>query len=432
MRSVCLAAVLVAFALTFTPAAAQPGPRPPQPADFVASLVSPAMFGRGYSQAGHLVAAEYIRHHFKSAGLEPLSDDYFQPFTIAPDIVTSVPTLTIDNVHLTAGRDFVPTSGSPTGAASGVAAISVGHGLFLPDSGVNDFAGVAPGSVLVVEAGLPDSLARLSVPTDAARDDFKVAAAAAVNATAIILVVDRLTYAVASPDAPIPVFKVLRSSIANPETVSFDVRTARNVDVQAVNVLGILRGTSFPDSVVVLTAHYDHLGGFGDSVFFAGANDNASGTALLMDLAYHFARNPPEYTLAFAAFSGEELGLLGSRAFVLSQLIPLEQIHLAFNFDMVASGGQGVVVSGGTDFPVLYDRLARINDHLMLGPIRPRMATPISDHYPFVEAGRPGLFIYANQGTQPYHHVDDVAATLEWDEYLKVRELAVTFLTSDN
>lgn len=83
---------------------------------------------------------------------------------------------------------------------------------------------------------------------------------------------------------------------------------------EAINVIGAIPGTSKPDELVIFSAHYDHIGKIKskkDSVF-NGANDNASGTALLLQLASYYAQTKPERTILFIAFSGEELGLKGS------------------------------------------------------------------------------------------------------------------------
>ncbi|WP_373564478.1 M28 family peptidase [Sphingobacterium sp. E70] len=74
----------------------------------------------------------------------------------------------------------------------------------------------------------------------------------------------------------------------------------------------MIKGTSESDSLIVITAHYDHVGAIGKRVVFTGANDNASGTALLLYLTTHYRQYPPKYNTVFLAFSGEESGLLGS------------------------------------------------------------------------------------------------------------------------
>jgi Zn-dependent M28 family amino/carboxypeptidase len=90
-------------------------------------------------------------------------------------------------------------------------------------------------------------------------------------------------------------------------------------------------GTLHPDSFVVFTAHYDHLGLMGRHNFFPGANDNASGVALLISLADYFQHHPQPYSVVFLAFSGEEAGLLGSGYFADHPPIKLSSVRFLIN-----------------------------------------------------------------------------------------------------
>ncbi|WP_448636180.1 M28 family peptidase [Pedobacter panaciterrae] len=76
---------------------------------------------------------------------------------------------------------------------------------------------------------------------------------------------------------------------------------------------------------MVITAHYDHLGGMGNKTYFPGANDNASGISFLLSLAKYYAANPQPYTMAFICFAGEEAGLLGSKYFTEYPLLALQK-----------------------------------------------------------------------------------------------------------
>ena len=83
-------------------------------------------------------------------------------------------------------------------------------------------------------------------------------------------------------------------------------------------MLGYVEGSHFPDSFILFSAHYDHLGHMGKNIFIAGANDNASGTSMLLNLAAHYAKpeNKPKYSVMFIAFGAEEAGLIGSKFYV--------------------------------------------------------------------------------------------------------------------
>lgn len=124
-------------------------------------------------------------------------------------------------------------------------------------------------------------------------------------------------------------------------------RRNRPDSVKGVNVVAQVRGTRFPDRAIVVSAHYDHVAPRNGNVY-NGADDNASGTAALLQMAAHFQRHKPEHTLIFAFFDAEEMGLLGARAFVANPPLPLAQIAANVNMDMVARGDNGTLWAVGT------------------------------------------------------------------------------------
>ncbi|MCD6321666.1 MAG: M28 family peptidase, partial [Clostridiales bacterium] len=116
------------------------------------------------------------------------------------------------------------------------------------------------------------------------------------------------------------------------------------------NVIAVIEGITMPDSVICISAHYDHMGGLGD-VYYPGANDNASGVAVLLALARYYAEIPPPMTLVFCFFTGEEQGLKGSWKYVRNPILPLKQVMMAVNLDMVGSGLNGYGIVAGNDWP---------------------------------------------------------------------------------
>ncbi len=182
---------------------------------------------------------------------------------------------------------------------------------------------------------------------------------------------------------------------------------------------------------LLILAHYDHLGSFADlsdssRVIFRGANDNASGTALLLALAQAVADQPLERDVLFAAVGGEEQGLKG--ADVLHASLDGMPLAAVLNFDMVASGENGLLAFGGSDFPDLFARAQTLADSLGAGPITARPNRANSDHFPFLDSGTPGLYLLTSGGTQPYHSVGDVPETLEWDDFAAVYRLSLALL----
>ena len=179
------------------------------------------------------------------------------------------------------------------------------------------------------------------------------------------------------------------------------------------NVVRVVRGTAVPDSVLIVCAHYDHLGGMGKSAYFPGANDNASGIAMLLELAAHTARQPLRYTVAFIAFDGEEAGLLGSTHFVRTHVAALAKLRFVLNLDLLGSGEDGATLVNAPAVQPDFEMLKALNETQHLLPtLRPRRNAPNSDHYPFAMAGYPALFMYLQGPYAEYHSVGDKPAGL--------------------
>lgn len=158
------------------------------------------------------------------------------------------------------------------------------------------------------------------------------------------------------------------------------------------NVVALLPGRSKPDEWVIFSAHYDHLGTI-DGTIYNGANDNASGTAALMALAqYYSLRADNERTLVFCAFSGEELGLLGSTAFALH--IAPEQIKAVINLEMLGRhntvGRQAIFITGAhySDFAKIFQRNVKgIKFKVRSEPDAYKQLFRRSDNFPFALKG---------------------------------------------
>ena len=199
------------------------------------------------------------------------------------------------------------------------------------------------------------------------------------------------------------------------------------------NVIGVLRGRVQPDSGVLIGAHYDHLGQLslrGRTHTFTGANDNASGVALMLELARRLRGFP--YTVVVVAFSGEEAGLHGSTAYVRApHPLPLAQVREMWNLDLVGFGERGLVVVNGMtttrDTLPLARRLLAQPQAQALRPIQLRPNRANSDHWPFTQAGVPAAFVFTEGGPGHYHDVHDRAETLSLARFVAlVRALEAT------
>ncbi len=209
-------------------------------------------------------------------------------------------------------------------------------------------------------------------------------------------------------------------SYLRPFVVSSDVK-----EVQGVNVVGYIEGSSKADQFIVITAHYDHLG-VRNGEIFNGADDNGSGTAALMALAAYFADHEPRHSIIFAALDAEEGGIKGARAFVDQPPVPLEQIVVNLNMDMISHNDRELYVVGTHHYPFLMPFVERVVDsvdvELPFGHDRPELGnddwTSESDHAPFHRNGIP--FLYFGVDDHPdYHRPTDVFRSINPDFYEK-------------
>ncbi|MGZ3904947.1 MAG: M28 family metallopeptidase, partial [Bacteroidia bacterium] len=197
------------------------------------------------------------------------------------------------------------------------------------------------------------------------------------------------------------------------------------------NICAYFSGTLNNDTMIVLSAHYDHLGGMGKSTYFPGANDNASGVSMLLNFVKYYSKNPPKYKTVFVFFAGEEAGLLGSKYFVDNATVDLTKIKFLLNLDLLGTGDEGITVVNATEYKRQFELIKKINDDKHYLPlIKPRGKAQNSDHYWFTERGVPSFFIYTMGGIKAYHDIYDKAETLPLTKYKHVFSLITDFLSS--
>ena len=348
----------------------------------VDTLTSPYFWGRGYTKDGMKKAGSFIAEQYKSFGLQPIgSRNFKQNFSYPANTFPGRMELKINGRQLVAGKDFI----------------------VLPESGKIHASGILKQK---------DSANYVNQ-----------------NYRFIVNLQDKLTWSVAPDAADFAQVIVNRKSIdAIPINFEADVENKIVENFEAANVCAWVKGTLHPDSIIVLSAHYDHLGGMGNEVFFPGANDNASGTSLLLTLARYYAAHPQPYTIAFLSFAGEEAGLIGSKYFTKHPLFPLDKIRFFLNLDLEGTGDEGVTIVNATEYPKEFKQLNEVNDNgKYLTKINARGKAANSDHYWFSEKKVPAFFMYTLGGIKAYHDVFDKAETLPMNEYEDLFRLVVGF-----
>ena len=191
----------------------------------------------------------------------------------------------------------------------------------------------------------------------------------------------------------------------------FSFKRAIVTEVKGTNMIGYIQGKS--DNVIVISAHYDHLGVVKGEVF-NGADDNASGVGGLLNLAAYFAKNKPNNTIIFAAFDAEEMGLQGAKAFVANPPVAIEKIKLNINMDMIAHNDKGELYAVGTfKYPELkkYFTLKSPDVKILFGHDDPKLGrsedwTDQSDQGAFNAKKIPFLY-FGVEDHKDYHKATD-------------------------
>ena len=387
----------------------------------VKELSSSRYQGRGYARGGANKAGKYLEKEFRKAGVDEVT---LQPFTIDINTFPGDMEMWADGNKLRAGVDFSMREYSP--------GVKGEFPVYHVDTLNFD------GGALLADLAKPENAGCLVCCdfwfTYKHREVFSKLQKAGECPNAGLL----LTWA-----APIKFFKaygekvvdkpiiwVTPEAIENVKSVKVNVENEFLNGYELFNVIAKVEGRRH-DSCYVFTAHYDHLGNLGRKVYYPGANDNASGTAAVVTLAEHYARNRPEFDMYFVAFSGEDANLRGSTYFAEHPVVPLSQIKYLFNIDMI-----------GDDNPVLYCEVSdeglpqypgfeKVNreQHLFEALNRGGLAAN-SDHYPFAVRGVPCIFLENENGKAfPHYHTPaDNSKTVRWDSYEPVFKLVTGFI----
>ncbi len=205
-----------------------------------------------------------------------------------------------------------------------------------------------------------------------------------------------------------------------------------------VNLVGWVPGdTPRQGPVILVTAHFDHLG-IRDGEIYNGADDNASGAAMLTALAEYFVKRRPKHDILFVALDAEEIGLLGARALAFDPEVPMDRVALNINLDMVGRSEVGELYAAGTyHTPALSELVTEIAKSspvtLLQGHDRPEEGpndwTLQSDHGVFHQAGIP--FLYFGVEDHPgYHHPSDDFEALTLDFYVRAADTLVSIINA--
>lgn len=379
------------------------------------------MYGRGYVNDGCNKAAAYLAGEFRKMGLDSISDGYYQLFDIPINTFPYPLQLTVDGVSLKPGVDYLVSANS--GSAFGTFDLVYYDRNNLPERKYFN--------KLVKKRFFNEKVIAID---RSGIEDHEVTKAIIENyfgSPAIIILHDKkLTWSSSIERKDFGILEVNSTVITRKsKKVKLEIKNKFVSEFQTKNVIGYVKGKSQPDSFIVMMGHYDHLGMMGEKAMFRGANDNASGIAMVMNMARHYVKHPHRYSMLFICFGAEESGIIGSYAFHRSAVVDPRKIKFYFNFDILGTGEDGIKVVNATKHVDEFIQLEEIHKKQnILKAVEKRGAAANSDHYFFHKAGVTGFYIYTLGGSRAYHDIYDTPENLTLSGFPGIYKLVTTFL----
>ena len=400
------------------------------PLSHVRYLADDDLGGREVGSPGARCAAEYIAAEFRALALQPGHADgsYFQTFPIRVGAeLGSDNGLDIDGRSYAVESDWIPLGFSGSGVVRGELVYG-GHGLSSPGDPQDDDARIdVAGKVVVLDWGDPDAPHGLSLRGD---PHFKASVAQGRGAVGILILAPE-GMRLPDPDGevrgmldvPVGVIAAHRADglrAAATRAASVELRTdVVERRATARNVVAMLPGSdpALRSQYVIVGAHYDHLG-FGGEGSLApgsrevhnGADDNASGTAAILEVARNLTETPAlDRSVLFIAFTGEEKGLWGASHFVREPTVPLENVVAMLNLDMVGRVVDDEITVFGVGTAEEWGEIVDAANASLPRPLAvstsPDGDGP-SDHAAFWGRGLPVLHFFSNTHAD-YHRPSD-------------------------
>jgi len=412
----------------------------------VSTLASDQMEGRNPGTSGEIKARDYLSKRMNEIGLTPKGTDGFvQAFSYFEQVKQkpNKTTLRINNKHLKLNHHFYPIYLSANASIIDVPVFSAGYGIHKPSSGYSDYENL--------DLNINDYIALIDITSPKnlgfEAPDLLSRAIEALDrgAVALLLYSSQKGFKVPSSSfnriqsIGIPVVFLKSSSFKDVpvglvENASLTV-SQYEVPSQAHNVIGYLDNAS--ENTVVICGHYDHLGYGGQGSMYKGprkihngADDNASGTAAVLELAYFLKNNKlqEKNNYLFIAFSAEEKGLLGSQYFVAEPSLPLSQINFVINMDMVGRMEEGMpltiegIGSSKSWKPTLQESACKAFPFTL----KNREDGP-SDHAAFYHAGIPALHMWTGNHND-YHKPSDDTEKINFEAESQIISFIESFI----
>lgn len=407
-------------------------------------LASDALLGRKTGEEGNNAAASYIAEEWRSYGVKPANGESF--FQTIPFEKISQPEgayLLSDGARLQVQDDFLVMSGEGVDLVN-TEAVSVGYGWVSEDGSYDDFKDIdVKGKVIVAQMGTPDTKGfRAMFEASSAKEKI----AREKGALAIIEIfsipapwevvqsnfAERLTIDQASGNGLSRILVMPKTAQKlSGQFIDMHVGALVQKPVPSNNVVGIIEGSD-PDlkkEYVILSAHYDHVGfreakDASDDYIFNGARDNAMGVSAVLEAAKALSEKPAKRSFLLLAFTGEEMGLLGSKYYAEHPLIPLSQCVFNLNIDGAGYNDTSIITGIGVERTGAESEIRKAVEQmglkLMPDPVPEQGLFDRSDNVSFAAKGipapsfSPGFTAFDEALMRFYHKEADEATTLDF------------------
>ncbi len=407
-------------------------------------LSSDALKGRKPGTPEADVAREYIAGKMMAYGIEPMGENgYFQKFPV-PEYAAvdyDATTLSVGNAQLEGHVDFYPVSMSCETGKAASKTVYVGYGITTEDGSYDDFKGLdVNGAIAVMNVSSPDGIHPHSAYAAYHSLNERVASLVEKGAKGILLInpegtaSDTQEFFKSINASSLPVFFVRNEKWAN-KLMKRAQKTTMSVSMSerfsdGYNVIGYIHNNK--RKTVVLGAHYDHLGMGGENSLYKGpaaihngADDNGSGTTLLLEaMRYYAQRQDTNYNYLIQFYSAEELGLIGSKYWANNPTFPLKEVEYMINSDMVGRLRDNRLQLSGTGTAVEWDEILDTPIHGLDIKKDPAGVGP-SDQTSFYYKDLPVLHLFT--GTHDdYHKPTDDADKINYKGMAKLASLIYT------
>ena len=447
---------------------------------YVQYLASDELEGRAAGSEGNHKAADYLKRYFKGFGVKPVGGSYFQEFKVTTDVqLAEGNSVAVTNNNQTTEwkleEEYIPLAFSENSTVSGEV-VFAGYGITAKDLEYDDYAAVdVENKIVVIFRESPDfedphgkfsqyislnykirnardhkvaGVIFINPPSDEEDELFplkRMKGDAKVGIPAIHAKRTLIEALLPSGKELAKIEEAIKSatkpqSFAMPD-VRMEMTTALHfVEKPTANVLGMVAGAdpNLSEEYIIVGAHYDHLGWGGDGsrnsdkepAIHNGADDNASGTAALLEIAYRIAQNPLPRPVIFIGFSAEEMGALGSGYYCKNPLIPLEKTILMLNLDMVGRMKDNKLQVTGTGtsshWDSLVDSLAEVYG---LTVSKSADGYGPSDHASFYAKDIPVLNLFTGLHDD-YHRPTDTWDKLNFEGLVTITDFATDIVKS--